>query len=210
MEHAKKFALVPHESVSKHIPNEKQLTEFDREMAKILNSKLTEYEKVQKYYELLQKKMKMENSNLPWTEMVKTEENEKVPITSDNTSDYTSDYTSLILKSVPKTLVRNTTNLLSVFKSHPDLIKWNDKGEVTIRNQHMKNSNIIDLLNLISTNKKKSVAAQEEFLKVLEEINIPRNFVKNINLTSQKKKISPVKRLVKKNVPKTPTWAKIK
>jgi hypothetical protein len=66
MEFAKKYALVSEDQLSKHIPTEKHMSDLDNEMTKILKSSLNEHEKVRKYYEVLQKKMNLENFNLPW------------------------------------------------------------------------------------------------------------------------------------------------
>lgn len=186
MDTFKKYALVPQEVMSKHSPTEQQLTEFDKEMTQILKSSLSEYEKVIKYYELLQRKMKMENYNLPWSP-------EKEIANRETSKESEPSYDSMILNSVPAHLMKNTTNLLSILKSQPHLIKWNDKGEISIRNQPIENSNIIDLINLISTNKKKNVKAQDEFLKTLQDMNIPRHFIKNTNLHVEDKK-SPFKK----------------
>lgn len=46
MEFATKYALVPEEDLSRHVPTKKQMTEFDVAMSKILNSSLPDHEKI--------------------------------------------------------------------------------------------------------------------------------------------------------------------
>lgn len=76
MEHARKFVLLPEEQVSRHIPSKTQMSEFDKEMHKVLQSNLSDYEKVLQYYTLLQKKQNIENFNLPWIKQMPEAEEE--------------------------------------------------------------------------------------------------------------------------------------
>ena len=69
MEFSKTYALVPESDLSRHVPTKKQLSEFDKEMQKILNSDLHDFEKVQLYCELLLRKVNLMDFNQHWTEM---------------------------------------------------------------------------------------------------------------------------------------------
>lgn len=185
MQYAKKYTLVPEESLSKHTPSPKQLSELDKEMSSVLNSSMNEYEKVQRYYEILQKKMNLENFNLPWTSTVeKQEEREQQHQHSDKKPTIKEeDYSSIILNSVPTSFKRQAGTLLQLMGNRPDIIKWNDRGELFHRGQSLPNSNIADLFNLIFTNRKSvDVIGKTDFLKALKELNIPRYYIKNKNV----------------------------
>lgn len=133
MEFAKKFALIPHDQVNKHIPMEKDISDLDNQMSKILKSSLSEYEKVQKYYEILQKKMNLGNFNSPWkSEMQQLPVDEELP--SKKIKQESPMYDDvLILDSVPQNMRKYASNLLVMLKNHPDSIKWNDRGEMLFR-----------------------------------------------------------------------------
>lgn len=193
MEFAKKFVLVP--EGSKHVPTQKQMSNFDREMLKVLNSTLSDYDKVQKYYELLQNKMKMEDNNTPWktskddfSEAKKT--NEESP--SENVNEeilfkekkQTSDYNTEILNAVPNSLKKQASSLLQLMKKNSNYFNWNEKGEIYVKGQILPNSNLADLFNLIFTNRKNftELAGKNEFLNALTEMNIPNYYVKNKNI----------------------------
>lgn len=77
MELATKYALMPEDDLSRHVPTKKQMTEFDVAMSKILNSSLPDHEKVQQYYELLKRKMKLQEFNIPWRPKQREEDPQK-------------------------------------------------------------------------------------------------------------------------------------
>lgn len=189
MEFAKKYALVPEDMFSKHVPNKKQMTEFDREMSNILNSSLDDYEKVQRYYELLQKKMNIENFNLPWKTSTSNPEKEppktkstEEPKASEEEDD---DYTLTVLNSVPTSLKKQAEGLLHILKKHSDILTWNKHGEITYKDRKHDHSNLADLIGMILTNRKNiHIKGKEDFLSALNEMNAPRLFIKNKHLST--------------------------
>jgi hypothetical protein len=193
MEFAKKFALIPQEQFSKHVPTEKDMSDLDMEMSKILKSSLDEHEKIRKYYEILQKKMNLENFNLPWKKNEDSVDSENnfppVPDVSkiSTPKEESAGYDSMILNTVPQNMQKQASHLLQIVKKQPKMLSWNDKGEIFIRDTKLENTNIADLFNLIFTHKKKSVKAQDEFLKILYEMNTPKHYVKNKYLTLKDK-----------------------
>lgn len=77
MELATKYALIPEEDLTRHVPTKKQMTELDVAMSKILNSSLLDHEKVQRYYELLKRKLNLQEFNVPWTSKPFDDDEEK-------------------------------------------------------------------------------------------------------------------------------------
>lgn len=186
MEHAKKFALIPEHLMSKHTVSDKQLNDLDKSMLNILNSSLEEHEKVKQYYALLQKKMNIEEYNLPWKPPEETaplnniEVEPMLPRKEDP-------YDRVVLNSVPQGMKNEASKALDFIKEHSNILKWNDKGEILIGNELISKTNIADLFNIIFTHNKKktNVAGIQEFLAALNLMNMPKHYVKNNYLTAK-------------------------
>lgn len=186
MEYAKKFALVPEDSLNKHTPSPQQLSEIDRQLLKILNNRqLNDTEKVKLYYAILQNKLNLEEHNPPHVET-------KPSV----------DYASLILESTPQRVRKHVNNLLAILKQNAKVFKWNELGEIVIRDQTLTHSNIVDLVNMLFNNSSKKLPGQELFLTTLKELNIPQNYIRNRNLQEPKKKKSRITK-------PTPKWLKL-
>ena len=206
MEAAEKFALIPEEMLSKHIPTKKEISDFDHAMLNILNSSLPDHEKVHQYYELLKRKMNMQDFNPPRISKLQ-EKNELETQTEDkkeqkshsenddpeflikqeqskkqtpNACEKQETYTSIVLNSVNPRFKKQAEYLLQLLKSHPNIIRWNERGELVYKDRLFPNSNLADMFNLIFSNRKiKNFSGKNEFFQALEEINVPRHFVKN-------------------------------
>lgn len=197
MEHAKKFALIPAETLAKHVPTKKQMSEFDLSMAKILNSTLPDHEKVQQYYELLKRKMDLEEFNKPSMqkpqeeELIKKEPEKSLP----HPEPKTEDDTSFILSSVPSNMKRYAQILLDFLKKHPRKFEWDKNLTVTFDGRPIPNSNVADLFHLLfSVNKKAPIQAQAELLRTLQEMHVPENLIKNKHLSTSDINPKPPKR----------------
>lgn len=206
MEFAKKYVLVPEETVSKHMPSKEHMSTLDKEMQKILSSNLSEDEKVKLYYELLQKKLKVMDYNPPVQQQlveqpVEQPVEEEIPIKTEENFD------DIILSSVPKNMKRYASNFLQLLKRYENVLSWNEKGEISVRQKRIPDSSIADLIHMMFLNTAKNFRGKEEFLKALSEMNIPSYFIKNKYLREPEKKASaskPVKR--RKTYPKHVKW----
>lgn len=214
MEYANKFALIPEETLSKHVPSKKQMTEFDVAMSKILNSSLPDHEKVQQYYELLKRKMNLQEFNMPWLpekkekEPAKKEpEKDELPIKQEQSENYD----SLIIDSVPQPMKKQAEALLRFLKTNSKKLEWDERGVITYNGQKLEHSNIAELFHFIfSVNKKPPVAAQSEFLEALKEMGVPASIIKNkyMSLESKNSVISP-RRIFVKEKKKSPHQRKV-
>ncbi|GBM42250.1 hypothetical protein AVEN_234974-1 [Araneus ventricosus] len=186
MEHAKTIALIPEHLVSKHTVSDKQLNDLDKSMLNILNSSLEEHKKVKQHYALLQKKMNIEEYNLPWKLPEETaplnniEVEPMLPRKEDS-------YDRVVLNNVPQGMKNEASKALDFIKEHSNILKWNDKGEIFIGNELISKTNIAELFNIIFTHNKKktNVAGIQEFLAVLNLMNMPKHYVKNNYLTAK-------------------------
>ncbi|GFT83635.1 uncharacterized protein TNCV_2825761 [Trichonephila clavipes] len=178
--------------------------EFDHQMSKILNSKLPDYEKVHLYYELLKRKMNLQDYNLPgitsenhaFEDEHTVQKDESVKVKEEIKPKVDENYMSIILESVPKTYKNQASLLLNFLKDKPNTLNWNEHGEVSFKDKKYQHPNLADLFNMIFTNRKPStIIAKEEFL---QELNIPRHYIKNKYLKTpfvkQEMQAVPVKR----------------
>lgn len=187
MEYAKKYALIPENALNKNVPTEEHLNEFDREMREVLKSSLSDFEKVLKYYDILQRKQNLEKYNLPWMEKGETpvKSSAETPSSSENLH-------SVVLNSIPKTLTRQASSLWDFLKTRPDVISWNPQGELIINNKLISGSNLADIFHLVFTSKKQSVIGQDQFLEALQSLNAPQHFIKNPHLKKAPVKVEDV------------------
>lgn len=194
MQSFKKYALVPEENISKHVPSLEHMSELDREMQVILQNKtLTDYEKVRRYYEVLQKKFSLEKHNVPHIAiqepMMDTQEEtmeKQEPLEKASTQ-----LKEIIMKSVPKHYRNNANDLIQLMEKHQNILNWNELGEVTYKGHFIKNSNVVDLFNhIFSPLSKSNPIGKKEFLNSLHDMNIPRYYIKNKAIVSHKPEIS--------------------
>lgn len=191
MEHARKYALVPEDMMSQHIPDLNHMSELDKKMLHILKSKVSDHEKVKQYYSILQHKLNLESNNPPWKTITKEEEEETSQEIKDQDMkkehSIAEDYSNTILSAVPPNMKRQASTLLNILKAHPSTIRWNDKGELYLKDLKYSNSNIADLFNLIFiSHKSKDLPAKEEFLQALQELNVPKHLIKNKQIHTRK------------------------
>ncbi|KAF4526816.1 hypothetical protein B566_EDAN015143 [Ephemera danica] len=83
-------------------------------------------------------------------------------------------------KECVETRLSRKAKLLLHLLSRSSIISWDDSGRVTINNQLLHGSNIIDLLNDVLRNRKhSSPVGWEPFAHVLASLNVPREFINN-------------------------------
>ncbi|GBL70996.1 hypothetical protein AVEN_70371-1 [Araneus ventricosus] len=155
-------------------------------MLNILNSSLEEHGKVKQYYALLQKKMNIEEYNLPWKppEEPAPSDNIEVEPMLPRKED---PYDRVVLNSVPQGMKNEASKAMDFIKEHSNILKWNNKGEILIGNELISKTNIDDLFNILFTHNKKktNVAGIQEFLAALNLMNMPKHYVKNNYLTAK-------------------------
>lgn len=203
----RKFVLLPENELNRHVPTKSHLSDFDKGMQKILHSHLSDSEKVKLYYDLLMKKTNLIEFNQPYLPIKNDEqeeivEEEKSPQQNVLTPKLEIDDDSLILNSVASGIRKQTSQLLDYLRTSPELFKWNKRGEIIYKNNLIPNSNLSDLITLILTQRKSlnNVIGKRQFLNVLEDINVPKLFIKNKHLSVYK----PNKPLIKKQKRLTP------
>ena len=85
-----------------------------------------------------------------------------------------------VVESVPKSLQNKARLLIEHLKDTSDL-GWNERGEITIRGEKIKNSNISDLVNttLRSRKHEEEPTGWKDFVSLVKESNVPINLIGN-------------------------------
>ena len=88
-----------------------------------------------------------------------------------------------IVQSLPKTLKNRAELLLQKLKQHGEVVNWNDRGELVYNGKEVRGSNMLDLVNDILRNRRKTSTPQgwEYFARGLAHMNIPNELIQNIN-----------------------------
>ena len=96
------------------------------------------------------------------------------PQTTESVSD------SDILTSVPKKFKSQAEGLLQWMKRSPNIVQWDNKGEVSLEGKPIQGSSITDLVNdVLRTRKGFSPTGKDDFTKVLAKLNTPEDFIRN-------------------------------
>ena len=87
---------------------------------------------------------------------------------------------SRLLNSLPKSLQNKGKLLIDYIKDETDL-KWNGRGELLIKDEVMKDSNVSDLIHEVLRTRKLSTTPKgwNVFTKLLKDSNIPMDFIGN-------------------------------
>ncbi|CAH2084390.1 unnamed protein product [Euphydryas editha] len=215
MENTKKMLLIEPSLIERLKQEEKlpeeSLSRLDREMSKIMKSKLDDREKWALYLQTLQrylhicqeKKLPLKIPIINEEDMDKNQENifkvktssikeeidkkeEPDLIVPDSKGEHSKQYTlntlstEYLLRLIPKTYKRNAEILIQSILQNPEKIKWDDHGLVSIDNNLIPNSNIIDLVNdVLRQLKKPKPVAWQEFAQSLYSIGVPSHCIGN-------------------------------
>ncbi len=86
----------------------------------------------------------------------------------------------IIVRGIPKTMRTRAIALLERLKARPDVISWDDMGQVKIDGVLIPKSNISDLISSAMRSRKYfDPVASQEFFNVLNNINVPKDLVRN-------------------------------
>ncbi len=86
----------------------------------------------------------------------------------------------IIVRGIPKTMRTRALALLERLKARPDVISWDDMGQVKIDGTLIPKSNISDLISSAMRSRKHfDPVASREFFGVLSDLNVPKDLVRN-------------------------------
>ena len=117
--------------------------------------------------------------------------------------------TEMIVRGIPKTMKTRAIALLDRLKERRDVITWDDKGQVTLNRVFIPKSNISDLISdAMRPRKHFNPKGVREFYTMLNEINIPKDLVRNDERWGEleEKKNVAEKKTTRKVVEKPKNW----
>ena len=86
----------------------------------------------------------------------------------------------MIVRSIPKSMKKRAEALLAHLKEREDVITWDDMGQVLLNGVLIPRSNITDLVSdAMRPRKNFNPIGVHEFYKVLKDINVPKDIVRN-------------------------------
>ena len=95
----------------------------------------------------------------------------------------------MIVRGIPKTMKTRAQALLKRLKEREDVVTWDDMGQVLLNGVLIPKSNISDLISdAMRSRKHFNPVGVREFYKVLNEINIPKDLVRNERRWSETEK----------------------
>ena len=88
--------------------------------------------------------------------------------------------TEMIVRGIPKTMKTRAQALLAHLKERKDVITWDNSGQVTLKGDFIPKSNISDLISdAMRPRKHFNPVGVRKFYNVLNEINVPKDLVRN-------------------------------
>lgn len=169
---AKKMILVPHDFMSK-LGQQQRLEpsgDLDSEMKRMLdNSQLDDRDRWTQYQQMLQRYLRL-----------KEQERQPLKVAVEESRDgVLSTLSKEVVDSVPVAYRRKAKLLLQRLEDSDD-IKWDSRGEVTIRGEKITDSNITDLVgDVVRARKNTNPVGWQMFADLLKVMNMPHEFIGN-------------------------------
>jgi len=172
--HFQKMILIPEDASSQLVSSMKasvsQQERLDQDMSDILNRTDLSIEQKWKLYQQALHRY-LDHTPSPQKPIA-------IPLfDQEGTSTKSLPLFSLILESMPKTLVRNTSTLLNLLLTS-NRISWDQTGAVSIDNNVLPGSNIIDLIHdVIRKRTSQHPVGLDVFKSFLRDINVPNELI---------------------------------
>ena len=231
MNHTRRMVLVPEKTLERLQQRQQILTppvtqtlkNLDREMSDILSSEeLDDEAKAKLYNQVLQRyltyydqrksqPLHVKLTAIKPTETPKPEETPKPDaMSSEETrkeataeAETTSAVEQEVIKSVPKLYKTGARQLLDKIKENPDVLNWNEKGELLYENKPISGSHVVDLVNDTLRHRKGfEPVGWSVFARGLARMNVPENIVRNPQRQSA---IREFKARVREETPESPS-----
>ena len=163
---ARKMVLVPEEMLKPTVsqitnPEQEKVSDLDRHMKSILESNISDHEKMKKYQDFL-------NKFLTYNKKVEHPEDEN-----------TFNIVDKVIGHVPINSIKTARKLIQYLEDNPNHIRWNQNGEVMIEGRTLDNVYIVDLINDAVSQRVKESKGSQEFYRILNQIHVPNSLILN-------------------------------
>ncbi len=187
----KRMVLVPEDLFTRFEQKQKletspivtSMIKTDEKMSNALErTDIDDAQKQKLYYANLERYLNLrhqKDSQIPTVQlkMKNSEKDESTGIASDEIVKLAD---STIVDSVPKTMRQRATAILNRLKTRPDIVSWDESGQVNLDGKTIPNSNISDLLSdALRERKNFNPTGSKQFFRVLSKINMPKDLVRN-------------------------------
>ncbi len=123
------------------------------------------YANLERYFNLKQQK----DSQVPTVQLAPMKENPVHELSN-----------AVIVETVPKRMRGRATAILNRLKTHPDIISWDNTGQVKIEGKSILQSNISDLISdAVRACMNFKPNGSNEFFHALSKMNMPKDLVRN-------------------------------
>lgn len=203
MNHSRKMVLVPEHTLERlqqrqHVstaPLTSRLNGLDQEIQQVLkNDTLSEDERARQYNQSLQNyltyynqrkhqplKVKMESSTDSKKQEEKTDDmelNKTPPVPTEQPQENVLERD--IIRALPRTLKDRGKLLLETIKQNPDIMKWDERGQLILDGKPQQGSHIGDLIDdSLRTRKGTKPIGLAAFTKGLAKMNAPEHLIRN-------------------------------
>ena len=136
------------------------------------------YDTLTKLYQTISEKKNEETANVK----VPTAHSEGGPIES---CDHQPDFSNIIQYTIPRKMQRKAIGLIQFLQQHGDnVIKWNQRGQVTVNGEVIEASHIVDLLrDAVCPKTVHRPSGYQKFYQALKTIDTPRALIANVFYT---------------------------
>ena len=184
MKHAKRMVLVPEDVLNRYEQKQKletapimtNMMHQDTEMSEILqNASMPDAEKQKLYNANMESYLSLrrqKDGQIPTVRIAPGTEQE--PIEKARLSD------ADVVEHIPKSLRARATALLNRLKARPDVISWDESGQVSLDGKEISHSNISDLVSdALRSRRNFNPTGSREFFRALSKMNMPKDLVRN-------------------------------
>ena len=150
----------------------------DTEMSEILQSASMPDAEKQKLYnanmESYLSLRRQKDGQIPTVRIAPDTEQEPEPVKKARLSD------ANVVEHIPRTMRARATALLNRLKAKPDVISWDESGQVSLDGKEIPHSNISDLVSdALRSRRNFNPTGSREFFRVLSKMNMPKDLVRN-------------------------------
>ena len=192
MKHSQKMILVPEHNLDNYLrqqrlttpPTVTKMVQLDGEMKTVLDRNDTSQdEKAKLYSQILENYLHFKGKrNVEVTKLVPVafvgDAATSVPSTREVISK--DQNIGAIVEILPKTLQSKAKMILEKIKDNPQVLSWNEKGELKYQGETVPNTNITNLVSdSLRHRKNNKPNGFELFTKGLQQINLPEDLVRN-------------------------------
>lgn len=185
-----------------HNPEKRELQRSEMEIKHVWDKDIPADEKIRLFTEELNN-LKSRYDELTKAKPLKVVMEKNLEDNKNNAMD------SNIIKSLPKNSQSEGELILNHLRKYPEVITWNERGEIIFKGDVVPGSNLTDLVSSVTTARKSNlpVFQQTVFLKALSETNTPESWIKN---RGNKKLLQSYKNIKEDNPFSSPDEKKIK